>query len=83
MEVEKSKKGGLTKTQLILMLLASEPSNCLSLSELREKTKISENELSVYLSRLKSRGLITSKSKKGKEKRERIYCLKVKDVLSE
>ena len=82
-EKMKKEKNNLTYTQLILMLLAKEPTNCLSLSELREKTQLDENNLHVYLHRRKERELIMAKWKKSENGKERIYCLKTKEILTD
>jgi len=78
MEVVKKEK--LTYTQLILMLLANSTTHCLTFSELKEKMGLSDSMLWVYLHRLSKRGIVSAKWKKSNGKRERIYCLKLRDL---
>jgi len=69
---------GVSKTQLVLMVLASSPNKCISLNELREKTGIDKKLLAVYINRYKKKGVIETKIiKDEKGKREIIYCLKM------
>jgi len=69
---------GVSKTQVVLMVLASSQDKCVSLKELREKTGIDKKLLAVYINRYKKKGVIETKIiKDEKGKREIIYCLKM------
>jgi len=73
------KKEKISVSQSILILLAETNGKCLTLEELKEKTMKSEETLLVVLSKMKRKGLITSRWLFDKDgKRRRLYCLEAK-----
>jgi len=70
-----------TGTQLILMVMAKSPGNCVTVEELMNKTGLKRERIITYLYRLNKKGVITRHWRHFSNKKVREYCLKYKTEI--